>query len=635
MQQCPLDRPRWLSDGTEEEAGAGAQCRSWVEGCVSGLAELPSSSLGVTRLERCTQIMRAALLGHRGVVNRGDGGALSDEAAADAEAAERIAPLLGAEFGDLDAVCPRKNHSLLMMAARLGMPRCVKALLGAGARLDVQCAKDGSTALHLAAWHGCAAVVGALLRHGACCTTRNRYGETALDSAMKAQQQQQQQQHATADAAKGASANAHASVVALLQNHNAHGSIQWQQHAAADAAAGPEAQAATPQALASDWASAVDEASGRTFWFSRALGVTSWEDPRSGAAAAGSAPAASGASVGGDAAAGKAGAAAETVATDAATPDVAAASAAGGDAVQGGLLCLCPASGCCRVPAALAAAPIALDPTALHGRGGGSGGCRGAAAVGVLRLGRSSSNEIALPSLRVSKEHAVIAFFDGHGACVKDVGSTHGTSLNGERLSTAKEPSQFRALKQGDTLVLGADATATFTVDAWVAASSTRAGVLPTQQQPSHKSAPAAAAAAGATISRRFALNPQLLENARRLGGAAKRPRADPPLREPAAVRQRLASTAAPAPAPAPPADTLADGRRMLEKMGWKEGEGLGARGGGVKAAVVAVGCTGRAGLGSAPQLTAPAIAARAAARAGGGSGDKWSKARSRFHALS
>ncbi|RME72146.1 MAG: FHA domain-containing protein [Planctomycetota bacterium] len=57
---------------------------------------------------------------------------------------------------------------------------------------------------------------------------------------------------------------------------------------------------------------------------------------------------------------------------------------------------------------------------------------------GIVFLGRSESNDICLPSLRVSKRHASIQRRQGH-AYLTDLGSTNGTWVNGERVPPYRE----------------------------------------------------------------------------------------------------------------------------------------------------------------------------------------------------
>ena len=66
-----------------------------------------------------------------------------------------------------------------------------------------------------------------------------------------------------------------------------------------------------------------------------------------------------------------------------------------------------------------------------------------------LTIGRSRVNDIALLSDQgVSRVHALVERL-GSAWCLRDLGSRNGTSVNGERLVTA------RALRNGDHIMIG------------------------------------------------------------------------------------------------------------------------------------------------------------------------------------
>jgi hypothetical protein len=72
-----------------------------------------------------------------------------------------------------------------------------------------------------------------------------------------------------------------------------------------------------------------------------------------------------------------------------------------------------------------------------------------------LLIGRSRKNGIVLHDLSVSKSHAHVVQVANYGCCVQDVGSKHGTTVNGLRLSSALETSEFWPLFSGDILLIG------------------------------------------------------------------------------------------------------------------------------------------------------------------------------------
>jgi hypothetical protein len=66
---------------------------------------------------------------------------------------------------------------------------------------------------------------------------------------------------------------------------------------------------------------------------------------------------------------------------------------------------------------------------------------------GKARVGRSEENEVFLLDPSVSRAHAIVEL-DGVAAVVRDLGSTNGTFVNGERI-------EVRPLRDGDELTFG------------------------------------------------------------------------------------------------------------------------------------------------------------------------------------
>lgn len=72
--------------------------------------------------------------------------------------------------------------------------------------------------------------------------------------------------------------------------------------------------------------------------------------------------------------------------------------------------------------------------------GSSSSGSAGSSSAEDLMIGRSRANDVCLLDLSVSKEHAVLAYYDGLGFVVRDCGSKHGSFVDGERLRPGQSP---------------------------------------------------------------------------------------------------------------------------------------------------------------------------------------------------
>lgn len=73
----------------------------------------------------------------------------------------------------------------------------------------------------------------------------------------------------------------------------------------------------------------------------------------------------------------------------------------------------------------------------------------------VITLGRDVTNELVVADAEVSRQHARVSRTPG-GFVLEDLGSTNGTFVNGERLSSP------RVLNPGDLVGLGENVTYTF-----------------------------------------------------------------------------------------------------------------------------------------------------------------------------
>lgn len=96
-------------------------------------------------------------------------------------------------------------------------------------------------------------------------------------------------------------------------------------------------------------------------------------------------------------------------------------------------------------------------------------------------LGRDQANDIAISDPEVSRRHARFVIKDGN-LIVEDLGSTNGTFLNGERISS---PQQLRAgdvITLGETIVLVFE-KANYDPDATVVASQADLPVQPAYQE--------------------------------------------------------------------------------------------------------------------------------------------------------
>jgi pSer/pThr/pTyr-binding forkhead associated (FHA) protein len=76
--------------------------------------------------------------------------------------------------------------------------------------------------------------------------------------------------------------------------------------------------------------------------------------------------------------------------------------------------------------------------------------------IGSTVIGRGDQANLRLPDVGISRRHARIDF-DGGQVVLTDLGSTNGTSVNGQRVSAV-------ALNPGDMVQLGTT-TLTFRVD--------------------------------------------------------------------------------------------------------------------------------------------------------------------------
>jgi hypothetical protein len=94
----------------------------------------------------------------------------------------------------------------------------------------------------------------------------------------------------------------------------------------------------------------------------------------------------------------------------------------------------------------------------------------------AISIGRSRSNDIAIPDLSLSKRHAAICLHRGMGIVLKDLGSTHGCFVNDRRVTASGRSGgcsipELCILRNGDRIRLGRiECLLTLHVDSVVAA---------------------------------------------------------------------------------------------------------------------------------------------------------------------
>jgi hypothetical protein len=93
---------------------------------------------------------------------------------------------------------------------------------------------------------------------------------------------------------------------------------------------------------------------------------------------------------------------------------------------------------------------LASDPSYLHAPASSEAqsvsevtslsgtGARSSASRDDLTIGRSRSNHVVINDLSISKQHAVISYFEDLGLYVRDLGSKHGTYVDGVQITAAE-----------------------------------------------------------------------------------------------------------------------------------------------------------------------------------------------------
>ncbi|XP_065836193.1 angiogenic factor with G patch and FHA domains 1-like [Oscarella lobularis] len=250
---------------------------------------------------------------------------------------------------------------------------------------------------------------------------------------------------------------------------------------------------------------------------------------------------------------------------------------------------------------------------------------------GTIGRDKGLGHSFLLPELVVSKCHAEISLDDSTKEfLIKDLGSINGTFVNNTRLTEPKIEGGSVRLSHGDTLRIG---STVFIVHVHVG-DETCMECEPGHYQSNSLTSTGAFTKVDKNQQRRSELNrlkkrcglrfkdtfgEKLPQDGDYLDRAAKR-RVEIGSEGPHSPTVDSASVFV-------PIDSSNKGRQMLEKMGWKDGSGLGADEIGIAEPVMAVVRSERSGLGSEANRSLDRVATRNDAN--------WTKARDRFAKMS
>nr|XP_032824777.1 angiogenic factor with G patch and FHA domains 1 isoform X2 [Petromyzon marinus] len=263
----------------------------------------------------------------------------------------------------------------------------------------------------------------------------------------------------------------------------------------------------------------------------------------------------------------------------------------------------------------------------------------------IATIGRAKDMDhtISIPEMGVSKFHAEVHFdLERQKYVLMDQGSQNGTIINGNRILQPKEHSDPHPLDHGDEVKFGETVLSFHIHPASETCDGCEPGQVIAHLRLNQKQAPQTGFSLLSKkekekirlkelkqMKAKYGLQGSAHEDQEVLNNSKYANRAE--------QRRRTVGSEHPHHKDDAPAslheeiDRGNKGRKLLEKMGWKHGEGLGRDSAGIKEPIKPHAMNKQAGLGSAPQLPAdsPLLAAGNSRRA-----QNWEKARERFESF-